>query len=66
MASNQGSEMINQVFDDVCPSHIESAARVLWREVHAHPGEASCFCPAVEVLCALYEMGYRMTKEGSS
>jgi len=63
MPSNQGSLMIDDVFEDCNPSDIEQASRVMWREFHNHPSGASCFCPAVEVLCALYEQGYRLTKD---
>lgn len=55
--------MIDDVFKDVRPKDIEVAARVMWSEVHNHPAGASCFCPAVEVLCNLYEQGYRMVRD---
>jgi hypothetical protein len=63
MPSNQGSVMIDSLFDDCKPADIDKAAKVMWREFHNHPVGASCFCPAVEVLCALYEQGYRLVKE---
>lgn len=63
MPSNQGSHAIDEVFDDCDPEDIEHAAKAMWSEFHNHPPGASCFCPAVEVLCALYEQGYRLVKE---
>ena len=63
MPSNQGSRKIDQLFEDCDPSDIETAARVMWREIRNHPSTSSCFCPAVEVLCNLYEQGYRLVKE---
>lgn len=63
MPSNQGSVMIDSLFDDCNPADIESASEVMWKEIHNHLPGASCFCPAVEVLCSLYERGYRLIKE---
>lgn len=63
MPSNQGSEMIDQLFTDCDTRDITTASVVMWQEVHNHPVGASCFCPAVEALCALYEHGYRLVKE---
>ena len=63
MPSNQGSEMIDQVLAEV-PSYVQSEmARILWREVRAHPGNSACTCISIEALCYLYDQGYRLVKE---
>lgn len=62
MPSNQGSEKIDEVFDDVNLGDLSAAARIMWREARNHPDASTCECPAVEVLCALYERGYKLVK----
>lgn len=66
MASNQGRD-INALLDIVSVEHLQDVAQeALWPEVRSHSrgafGEtASCFCPAVEALCRLMELGYTIT-----
>ena len=60
--SNQGSTMISQVLSDVSLADLETASESLWNEVHKHHHGASCDCPAIEALCKLYELGYRIAK----
>lgn len=61
--SNQGSTQIDAVLDDVDIPDLDIAAAVMWNEIHNHPHGASCGCPAIEVLCTLYEKGYRLVKK---
>jgi hypothetical protein len=63
MPSNQGSEMIDAVFEDVDITSLNTASKVMWREARNHPSTSTCECPATEVLCSLYESGYRLVKE---
>lgn len=63
MPSNQGSNMIDTLFDDCSPRDIDKASKVMWREFHNHGAGASCSCPAIELLCALYEQGYYLVKD---
>lgn len=51
MPSNQGSEMIDQVLDDVSSFALAGATTRLRKEMERHPGFASCDCPTIEALC---------------
>jgi hypothetical protein len=68
MASNQGSETIDQVFEDIMAADgslgvLAEAGRIAMREARNHPAESTCECAAIEALCVLYERGYRLVKE---
>lgn len=60
--SNQGSTMISEVLSDVPLADMETASESLWKEVGKHHHSATCDCPAIEVLCKLYELGYKVVK----
>lgn len=60
--SNQGQEL-DQLLADVSQASLQVAADAIWRELKHHPDDATCQCPALEGLAALYELGYRLTLE---
>jgi hypothetical protein len=60
--SNQGRQL-DGVFDAVEWGDIIDITKVIWDEVRAHPSEASCFCPTLEVLARLRELGYEVKPE---
>ena len=60
--SNLGSPEISHVLDDVSGNDLSAASQKLWQAVRTHPQGAFCECPGIELLCSLYERGYRLTK----
>lgn len=63
MPSNQGSDMLDRVLDDVDSGSLMLANEILHIEAERHPANASCDCAFLEGLCKLYELGYRLTKD---
>lgn len=61
MASNQG-QALDELFEDLPLSVMDSAAKIVWREVHNHPDSASCNCLAIEAFAHLYVQGYKIVK----
>lgn len=55
--------MIDQVLSDVSLPDLSTASQVAWREARNHDDGAGCECPAIEVLCKFYELGYRLVKD---
>jgi len=60
--SNRGSDKIDAVLDAVEIPDLQAATKVLWKEARLHPATATCDCPTIEALCALYDRGYRLVK----
>lgn len=61
--SNQGSDQLERVLDDVDAGSLMLANEILHIEAERHPPNASCDCALLEALCKLYEQGYRLTKD---
>lgn len=61
MPTNQGRD-IDLVFEEISTEDLDAVAEVIWLECSRHPGEASCFCPAVEAVAKIQELGYRLVR----
>ena len=61
--TNQGRPF-DSIMEDVALQDLVDASRVARLEVSRHPSDATCECPAIEVLALLYEHGYRVVRAG--
>ncbi len=63
MASSNLGREIGQLLDDVTLPDLQETSKPGWIIYRRHPHDASCDCPAIEILARLYELGYRIVRE---
>lgn len=56
------SERLDPVFKNVTTADMQTVADAVRADVKLHPHYASCFCPGVEAIAVLFELGYEVKK----